>query len=55
MKVIKELISYNNIDEFYTLHDSIGKGHFSTVRSATHIKSGRKCAVKVTQKSEMDR
>ena len=37
MQIIKKLISYNNIEEFYTLHESIGKGHFSTVKSATHI------------------
>jgi len=50
MQIIKKLISFNDINEFYSLHESIGKGHFSTVRSATHINSGKKCAVKVTQK-----
>ena len=50
---IRKVIGYANIQDFYELKDSLGKGKFGIVRSAIHRKTGKRVAIKVMKKSIM--
>lgn len=41
MDVIKKVIGYTNLLDFYEIKKTIGKGKFGLVRSAIHKKTGK--------------
>jgi hypothetical protein len=53
MAAIKKVIGYSNLFDFYDIKETLGKGKFGLVKSATHKKSGKKVAVKIMFKKEM--
>lgn len=53
VKVLKEVVGYSDFFDFYEPGEIIGKGKFGVVKSALHIKTAKKVAVKILQKSEM--
>ena len=53
-ELIKRIVGYSSISEFYTIQNVIGKGKFSVVSSAIHKKTGKKVAVKIVQKEAMN-
>ena len=53
MENIKKVIGYSNLFDYYEVKETLGKGKFGLVKSATHKKSGKKVAVKVMSKKEM--
>ena len=54
MSVIKQAIGYSNIDDFYDIKETIGKGKSGVVKTAYHKKTQKKVAVKVISKKEMN-
>jgi len=53
MDVIKKVIGYTNLFDFYEIKKTIGKGKFGLVKSAIHKKTGKQVAVKIMSKKEM--
>jgi serine/threonine protein kinase len=53
MVVLKQAIGYSNLLDFYDVQETIGKGKFGLVKSAYHRKTGKRVAVKVMSKNEM--
>lgn len=53
MDVIKKVIGYTNLQDFYEFKKTIGKGKFGLVKSAIHKKTGKTVAVKIMTKKEM--
>lgn len=53
VEMIKKVIGYSNLFDFYNIESTLGKGKFGLVKSAVHKKTGRKVAVKVMTKQEM--
>lgn len=53
VSVIKNVIGYANMFDFYDIKQTLGKGKFGLVKSAIHKKSGKVVAVKVMSKKEM--
>ena len=51
---IKKVIGYTSIGDFYELRKTLGKGKFGLVKSAKHKKTGKRVAVKIISKKEMD-
>jgi len=51
--VIKNVIGYANMFDYYDIKQTLGKGKFGLVKSAIHKKSGKVVAVKVMSKKEM--
>lgn len=47
---IKEIIGQSNINDFYEIKESLGKGKFGLVRAAIHKKTGKRVAVKTMSK-----
>jgi serine/threonine protein kinase len=45
--VLKGVVGYSDFFDFYDPGDTVGKGKFGVVKSAIHIKTGKKVAVKV--------
>lgn len=46
---------HRKIAESYELKKTLGRGHFAVVKLAHHVFSGEKVAVKVIDKTKMDR
>nr|XP_002120588.1 SNF-related serine/threonine-protein kinase-like [Ciona intestinalis] len=46
---------HNNISKLYELKKTLGRGHFAVVKLAHHLFSGEKVAVKVIDKTKMDK
>ena len=53
VSMIKNLIGYANIKDFYTLTEDLGNGKFGIVKLGIHNKTGAKVAIKTMQKSLM--
>ena len=53
MDVLKKVIGYSNLFDFYQIKETLGKGKFGLVKSAMHLKTGHSVAVKVMSKKEM--
>ena len=53
VEAIKKVVGYSNLFDFYEIKETLGKGKFGLVKSATHKKTGKKVAVKVMSKKEM--
>ncbi len=51
---IKKVIGYENLEDQYELKDVLGKGKFGLVKLAIHKASGRKVAVKIIGKKNID-
>lgn len=51
---IKEAIGYANLTDFYDVKEAVGKGKFGTVKLGIHKKTGRKVAIKVMKKKQMN-
>lgn len=47
-------VGYDKIAGLYDLLDTLGSGHFAVVKSARHVFTGEKVAVKVIDKSKLD-
>jgi hypothetical protein len=47
---LKIEIGYANLQDYYELKESLGKGKFGTVRCGIHKKTGKKVAVKIMKK-----
>ena len=52
-KVIKKIIGFSFIEDFYEIKEIIGKGKFSVVKCAIHKKTSKKVAVKIIKKKAM--
>ena len=50
MDVIKKVIGYTNLFDYYEFKKTIGKGKFGLVKSAIHKKTGKQVAVKIMSK-----
>lgn len=50
--MLKEAVGYSDFFDFYELGDIIGRGKFSVVKSAIHLKTKKKVAVKILPKTE---
>jgi len=46
---------HQKIAESYEMKKTLGRGHFAVVKLAHHVVSGKKVAVKVIDKTKMDR
>lgn len=46
---------HNNIAGLYDLEETLGSGHFATVKMAKHVFTGEKVAVKVIDKAKLDK
>ena len=53
MELVKSVVGYSNIHDFYELKENIGKGKFAVVRRGLHKKTGKTVAVKILKKQEM--
>ena len=52
--MIKKVIGYSNLFDYYKFTGEIlGKGKFGLVKTAIHLKTGKKVAVKIMSKKEM--
>lgn len=54
VKVIKNAIGYSNIEDYYEIKEDLGQGKFGLVKCAIHKKTGKKVAVKVIKKKNMN-
>jgi serine/threonine protein kinase len=54
IKHIKKVIGYASIQDFYDFGDVIGRGKFGAVKTAVHKKTGKKVAIKILKKKEMN-
>ena len=54
MSIIKQAIGYSSIHDFYEIKEAVGKGKSGVVKTAFHKKTGKKVAVKIMSKKEMD-
>ena len=50
---IKSAVGYSSIEDFYDIHQDLGKGKFGQVKLAIHKKTQRKVAIKVIKKKNM--
>jgi len=50
---IKRAVGYSSIEDYYDIHQDLGKGKFGQVKLATHKKTQRKVAIKVIKKKNM--
>ena len=50
---LKHVVGYSNLYDYDTLEDNLGKGQFGLVKLATHIKTGKKVAIKTVHKKDM--
>lgn len=48
------MIGYASIQDFYDFGDVIGRGKFGAVKTAVHKKTGKKVAIKILKKKEMN-
>ena len=53
MDLVKIVVGYSNIHDYYELKENIGKGKFAVVRKGVHKKTGKTVAVKILKKQEM--
>jgi serine/threonine protein kinase len=53
IEAIKKVIGYSNLFDYYDIGNTLGKGKFGLVKSASHKKTGKKVAVKIMSKKEM--
>jgi len=51
---IKKVIGYASLFDFYELKGTLGKGKFGLVKEAVHKKTGKKVAIKIMSKKEME-
>lgn len=54
VKVIKAAIGYASIEDFYEIKEDLGRGKFGQVKLAIHKKTGKKVAVKVIKKKDLN-
>ena len=50
---INAKVGFSNLFDFYTFESNLGKGQFGLVKLATHIKTGKKVAIKTVNKKDM--
>jgi serine/threonine protein kinase len=50
---LKSAVGYSSIEDFYDIHQDLGKGKFGQVKLAIHKKTQRKVAIKVIKKKNM--
>jgi len=53
VNIIKKVVGYANITDYYELKENLGKGKFGLVRVAIHKKSGKRVAIKLMKKLMM--
>lgn len=53
VEVIKKVIGYSSIFDFYDIKETLGKGKFGLVKAGVHKKTKKRVAVKVMSKKEM--
>lgn len=51
---IKRAIGYSNISDDYEIKQKLGNGKFGLVKLGIHKKTGRKCAIKIINKANMN-
>lgn len=53
MNIIKKVIGYQSLTDFYQIKETLGKGKFGLVKTAIHKKTGKRVAVKIMAKKDM--
>lgn len=53
IEVLKKIVGYSNLFDFYNFEDNLGKGQFGLVKLASHKKTGQKVAIKTVHKKDM--
>eukprot|EP00831_Metopus_contortus_P044835 TRINITY_DN35942_c0_g2_i1.p1 TRINITY_DN35942_c0_g2~~TRINITY_DN35942_c0_g2_i1.p1 ORF type:complete len:199 (-),score=61.51 TRINITY_DN35942_c0_g2_i1:76-672(-) len=53
LEEIKDAIGYANLQDYYDIKESLGKGKFGIVKCGVHKKTGKRVAIKVMKKSSM--
>jgi len=51
--MLKKIVGYSNLFDFYNFEENLGKGQFGLVKLATHKKTGQKVAIKQVHKKDM--
>jgi len=54
MSAIQKAINYSNLNDIYEVKEKLGNGKFGLVRLGIHKETGRKVAVKIMSKKDMD-
>lgn len=50
---IKKSTGYASLQDYYQLHETLGKGKYGLVKKAFHTRTGLECAVKIVRKKEL--
>jgi serine/threonine protein kinase len=53
VEVIKRVIGYSSLNDYYEVKGSLGKGKFGLVKLAVHKKTKKNVAIKILNKAEM--
>ena len=53
MDVLKKVLGYSNIFDYYDINATIGKGAFGLVKAGRHKKTYKRVAIKILAKKEM--
>jgi len=54
VSAIKKATGYSDLNDIYEVGDKLGNGKFGLVRLGTHKESGRKVAIKIMKKKDMN-
>ena len=53
LDVLKSIVGYSNLFDYYNIEDNLGKGQFGLVKLASHKRTAQKVAIKTVQKKDM--
>lgn len=54
MEAIKKVIEYNNLNDFYELGDTLGKGKYGVVKKGFHKRTKQEVAIKIIKKKDLN-
>jgi calcium/calmodulin-dependent protein kinase I len=53
MEAVKEVIEYNNLNDFYELGETLGKGKYGVVKQGVHKRTKQDVAIKIVKKKDL--